>query len=182
MKDHYNVSLTSIAMVGSAATGLMNLGGPLVAISVNYLGCKITCLLGLAVCLVAMVICYLVDSFLAFKLCYGFLMGIGFSLLHLPSSTSASFFFKEKKSFATGIALSGGGLGFIVLGIAFTTVKSYFGVKAIFIFNGLLFLGATPLVLAFYPSRKEAQNRSSDLSPTTAQAARYLVDDLRLQI
>ena len=75
--------------------------GPAVTLVVAKIGYKWTGWLGALISIGSMGVCYFTDNFRVFQTCYGFLMGLGFSFLYLPSTTCGTFYFKERQALAT---------------------------------------------------------------------------------
>ena len=100
-QDHFQASDTGIALVGGSIFGCLLLMGPAVALVVTKIGYKWTGWLGALISIGSMVVCYFTDNFTVFQTCYGFLMGLGFSFLYLPSTTCGTFYFKERRALVT---------------------------------------------------------------------------------
>ena len=148
-----------MAVVGAATEGTMQLLCPVVAIVANKIGLQRTAMIGSGIVIASMIACSFYNKFEMFLMCYGFMMGIGFCFVKLPSLTSCAFFFKARKSLAIGIANSGTSVGMLVMPVIFTTVPPILGTKGIFIIVGSCFLLTIPLIYITYPSKETVDKR-----------------------
>ena len=148
-----------MAVVGAATDGMLQLVCPVVAIVVNKIGLQWTAAIGSGIVIASMTVCSFYNEFEVFIVCYGFMMGIGFSFVKLPSLTSCAFFFKARKSLAIGIANSGASVGMVVMPVMFSTVPSIMGTKGIFFIVGSCFLLTIPLIYITYPSKETVDKR-----------------------
>ena len=153
------MSLSSMAVVGAATDGMLQLVCPVVAIVANKIGLQWTAAIGSGIVIASMTVCSFYNEFEVFLVCYGFMMGIGFSFVKLPSLTSCAFFFKARKSMALGIATSGASVGFVVMPVMFSTVPLVLGTKGIFIVVALCFALTIPLIYISYPSKDTVDKR-----------------------
>ena len=94
--DKFNVSLSTVTIVGSVADGIFQLISPLVALTANKIGLKWAALMGCSISVVSLLVCCLFNNYLVFVIMYGGLMGAGVGFVYLPSITSCAFFFKER--------------------------------------------------------------------------------------
>ena len=144
-----------MAVVGAATDGTLQLLCPVVAVIANKIGLRWTALIGSGIVIASMTVCSFYDKFEIFLVCYGFMMGIGFGFVKLPSLTSCAFFFKARKSLAIGIASSGCSVGMVVIPVMF----SIMGTKGIFNMVGSCFALTIPLIYITYPSKETADKR-----------------------
>ena len=157
--DHFDVSLSMVTMVGSAADGIFQLISPLVAMVANKIGLRWTALTGCGLSLASMFVCSLTNNFVVFMVVYGFLMGTGTGFMYLPSITSCAFFFKERRSFAMGIASSGSGIGSVLMPVAIALVAPKFGARGVFVMLAIMYGCVIPLIYFTLPSKETADKR-----------------------
>ena len=148
-----------MAVVGAAADGTLQLVCPVVAVIANKIGLQWTAAIGSVIVIASMTVCLFFNEFEIFLVCYGFMMGIGFGFVKLPSMTSCAFYFKARKSLAIGIAASGASVGFVIMPIMFSTVTSVLGTKGIFMVVASFFTLMIPLIYVSYPSKDMADIR-----------------------
>ena len=151
--------MAQTSFVGASLGACTMLLSPVVGIVVTKIGYKWTGWVGTMLPIAAMAACYLVDNFLTFQIGYGFVMGVGMCFLFLPAKTCIAFFFQKKCSLATGIAVSGGGLGYIVMPKVHLQLLQTFGINGIFIGNAVLTACLIPLIHTFYPNQTEVKER-----------------------
>ena len=154
-----------MAVVGAATDGTLQLVCPVVAVISNKIGLQWTAAIGSGIVIASMTVCSFYNQFEIFLVCYGFVMGIGFGFVKLPSLTSCAFFFKARKSLAMGIANSGASVGMVVMPFMFSTVPSIMGTKGIFIMVGLCFALIIPLIYITYPSKETVDKRYHSNNP-----------------
>ena len=154
-----------MAVVGAATDGTLQLLCPVVAIIANKIGLQRTAVIGSGIVIASMTVCSFYNKFEMFLVCYGFMMGIGFCFVKMPSLTSCAFFFKARKSLAIGIANSGASVGMVVMPVMFSTVPSIMGTKGIFIMVGLCFALTIPLIYITYPSKETVDKRYHSNNP-----------------
>ena len=153
------MSLSSMAVVGAATEGTLQLVCPVVALIADKIGLQWTAAFGSVIVIASMTICCFYNEFEVFLMSYGFMMGIGLGFVKLPSLTSCAFYFKARKSLAIGIAASGASVGFVVMPILFSTVPTVFGTKGIFMVVASFFTLMIPLIYVSYPSKDMADIR-----------------------
>ena len=151
--------MAQASFVGASLGASTLLLSPVVGSIVTKIGYKWTGWVGTLLPIIAMAACYLMDNFLTFQIGYGFIMGAGLCFLYLPAKTCMAFFFQKKCSLATGIAVSGGGLGYIVLPRVHIQLLQTFGINGIFIGNAVLTACLIPMIHLFYPNHTEVKER-----------------------
>ena len=164
VQDHYNATFSQVAFVGSVLGAAKHLPSPLVGIVVDKIGYKCTGWIGSTMVIISMKICYSVANFTVFCICYGLVMGLGFSFLFQPAKTCVAFFFKDKCALATGIAFTGGGLGYLVMPKIHLNLINSFGISGLFIGNASILAALIPIITFFHPGPKEVEVRREFLS------------------
>ena len=164
LQNDYNVPLDQILLVGSINAGERMLLGPIVALLVNKYGFKWCTLFGSLLCIMALAGCMIVREFWLFQLLYGFVLGVGACFLYVPANNCSTFFFKKREGLAFGIVTVGANFGFI-LAIFYSMINGRFNIEGVFVFNAVLCLALVPLILIFYPTRSEVENRILQLKP-----------------
>ena len=116
LREHFELGFPEIAVIDSATVGIYNMVGPVIGLTVNRIGSRMTCLLGALLCCVSMVsACFLNQHYWTFLLLYGVLNGFGLGALFLPANTSCSLFFRRRKGTAIGFATCGTGAGIMAM-------------------------------------------------------------------
>lgn len=81
---------------------------------------------------------FFVNSLLTLNLIFGLMTSVGLAMIYIPAYLIISFYFDERRALATGIAVSGSGLGLFVLSPVSEFLIDHFGWKdAILIFSAI---------------------------------------------
>lgn len=89
---------------------------PLVCYLIEYYGCRRIALSGSMILFMSFILTRLfVNSLLTLNLVIGLIKGIGLAMIYIPSYLIIPFYYDKRRAFATGIAVSGSGLGLFLL-------------------------------------------------------------------
>ncbi|XP_052218944.1 monocarboxylate transporter 12-like isoform X2 [Dreissena polymorpha] len=127
------------SVIGSLSTGMCFLSGPIVSILANRFGCRAVTICGAFVASTGLFVSAFAPNiqFLYFSL--GILTGFGNGMIYLPSIVSVTVYFRKKRSLATGIGVSGSGIGtFIMSPLTSVLVQHYSWHGALIVQSGLL--------------------------------------------
>ncbi|XP_043197072.1 monocarboxylate transporter 3-like isoform X1 [Amphibalanus amphitrite] len=131
--------------IASIMQGVTFGAGPLVSGLVNRYGCRAVCIAGAFVGGAGFVLTTFAQSVQVMYVTIGLVLGGGLGLIYLPAIVSVTCYFEKKRSFATGIAVCGSGLGtFIFAPLTEHLVTSY-GWK-----NAMLILAAVLCGCSFF--------------------------------
>ncbi|KAL1917461.1 uncharacterized protein VTP21DRAFT_3854 [Calcarisporiella thermophila] len=109
-------SSLQVSFVGSLSTTLLLAFGPFVNPIIRLCGSyRISIMAGCLICVVGLILSSFATELWQIFLTQGFLLGFGSSLAFYSSITLPAEWFEKRRGFATGIALSGGGLGGLAL-------------------------------------------------------------------
>ncbi|KAK3746739.1 hypothetical protein RRG08_059570 [Elysia crispata] len=111
----FNAPKSTVALASSLQVGIYLMIGPVVSALTNRFGCRVVIICGSLVAAFAYLVSSASDNVIVLILTYGFLGGVGFGLMYLPSIVSVSVYFEEKRALATGIAVCGSGVGMFLL-------------------------------------------------------------------
>ncbi|XP_050523149.1 monocarboxylate transporter 2 isoform X2 [Daktulosphaira vitifoliae] len=129
MKDiaiNLNQSPDYATLVGSLLTGFYLIAGPFVSALVNSFGFRVVTISGSILSCVAFAVGAYVDSIYQLMFFYGFLGGIGFSMIYVCAVLIPGFYFDKWRALATGIAVCGSGIGtFVLAPLTDHLVKNY---------------------------------------------------------
>ncbi|KAL0275555.1 UNVERIFIED_CONTAM: hypothetical protein PYX00_003373 [Menopon gallinae] len=101
----------TVAWVGSLLSGMYLTAGPVVSALTNKYGCRAVCIAGSIIGCCSFVFSTFAPNVGVLMLVYGFMGGVGFGLIYLPSVVCVGYYFETKRSLATGIAVCGSGVG-----------------------------------------------------------------------
>ncbi|CAO3573113.1 unnamed protein product [Mortierella alpina] len=110
-----NATASSIAFVGTTGSAVTYLAGFLAGIVADRFGFRITAFAGTIIMTVSLVLASFSTQLWHLYLTQGILFGIGASLAYYPSIAVPSHYFTKKRGLATGLAVSGVGVGGLVL-------------------------------------------------------------------
>lgn len=87
---------------------------PLSSLATHKFGCRKVTIFGGFVASLGFVLAFFSSNFFFICLTYGFVSGLGLAFVYVPAVVIISTYFDKKLSSATGIALSGSGLGTVI--------------------------------------------------------------------
>ncbi|KAL3854969.1 hypothetical protein ACJMK2_014204 [Sinanodonta woodiana] len=158
--DYFESSAAAISLVGSINVGIFFGAGPIAGLLMNYLSHRQVGLIGACISSVGLTCMPFTPNVEYMYFFYGFLTGLGYSLLFVPSHVLCGIYFKRHRSLATGIVKSGEGVGCTVFPyIIYMLIETYGWKGSFFIMAGLNlqnFLFAALL----RPSSKHVENEN----------------------
>ena len=107
----FGASKSATSFVGSLFVGVPLLCGPIAGLYVNKYGCRSAAILGALITSLGMLLSSFANSIGMQCFTYGVVAGFGLAFVYVPASIIPSFWFEKRRSLATGIAVSGSGLG-----------------------------------------------------------------------
>ncbi|OQV16695.1 Arylsulfatase B [Hypsibius exemplaris] len=150
--DQFKEGKAITGWIPSLLGGLLLAVGPFSSYLISRSSCRSVTVLGGFIAVIGCLISSLATSvrFLIFS--YGIVTGFGFGLLYLPQTIIVAEWFKETRSTATGIGLSGAGFGaFIIPPISQYILKEY-GWSQYFVLSSVLVSGCCGLGLLLRPN------------------------------
>lgn len=127
------------AWVGSLVPGVTLLVGPVASALTNRYGCRAVTIAGAIVAAIGFILSLFAPNIYYLFFSFGVLSGLGFGLMYLPAIVSVSHYFDKKRSFATGIAVCGSGIGtFIFAPVSKLLVDEYTWKGAVLIEAGII--------------------------------------------
>lgn len=107
----FGASKSTTSWVGSLFVGIPLLCGPLAGVFVSKYGCRSSAIFGGIITSLGMLLSSFANSIEMLCFTYGILAGFGLAFVYVPASVIPSFWFEKKRALATGLAVSGSGLG-----------------------------------------------------------------------
>ncbi|KAK3611188.1 hypothetical protein CHS0354_009441 [Potamilus streckersoni] len=136
--DYFENSAAAISLVGSINVGIILGSGPIAGLLMNYLSHRQVALIGASISSIGLTCMPFTPNVEYMYFFYGFLTGLGFCLLYVPSHVLCGLYFQRHRSLATGIAISGQGVGGTVFPyIAYILIDTYGWKGSFFIMSGL---------------------------------------------
>ncbi|XP_026810000.1 monocarboxylate transporter 7-like isoform X1 [Rhopalosiphum maidis] len=115
MVNTFHEPESKITIVGSLLNGFYLIAGPFVSALLNSVDFRSVTIIGSVISCIAFVSAAYVESLYQLMFCYGFIGGIGFSMIYVSAVLIPGFYFDKWRALATGIAVCGSGIGTFVL-------------------------------------------------------------------
>lgn len=109
--DEFKAGKGDTAWIGSLVPGVCLLVGPVASALTNRYGCRKVTVVGALVASLGFILSLFAPNIYYLYVTFGILSGLGFGLMYLPAIVSVSHYFDTKRSFATGLAVCGSGIG-----------------------------------------------------------------------
>ncbi|KAL3854962.1 hypothetical protein ACJMK2_014197 [Sinanodonta woodiana] len=136
--DYFKNSAAAISLVGSINAGVIFGSGPIASLLMNYLNHRQVALIGAIISSIGLTCMPFAPNVEYMYFLYGFLTGLGYCLLYIPSYVLCGLYFQRHRSLATGIAASGLGIGGTVFPyITYILIDKYGWRGSYFIMAGL---------------------------------------------
>lgn len=137
--SHFKKNTTQSSLTASLLQSIPLFLSPFVCILIEKLGCRIVAVIGSVLVTISFVITkYFVDNIISLYLTLGCLASCGLAMCYIPAYLIISFYFDKNRAFATGIAVSGSGLGlFAIPPIMEMLIREYGLMDACFIFGAI---------------------------------------------
>ncbi|KAF6212002.1 hypothetical protein GE061_012520 [Apolygus lucorum] len=123
----FKVSQSQATIAGSLLSGFYLISGPFVSALANRYGFRFTGVVGSISAGFIFAIASLAPSIHFLWLFYGILGGLGFGMIYVPAVITTGFYFEKWRALATGISVTGTGIGTIVMGPLTTFLIREFG-------------------------------------------------------
>lgn len=125
--DEFEVSDSKATIAGSLLSGFYLIAGPFVSALANRYGFRFTGVIGGLFSGVIFALSSLAPNIEFLWVFYGILGGIGFSMIYVPAVITTGFYFEKWRALATGISVTGSGVGTIVMGPVTIALIKMFG-------------------------------------------------------
>lgn len=171
---------STLTWVGSVLTGVHLMMGPFVSALANKYGFRLVAIVGTLIASSAFIVCWHLNretpNLMALILFYGVVGGIGFSCIYVPAVIAVGFYFEKKRALATGIAISGTGIGNFIFPycIAFFTEK--FRWSGAILALGLIVLLCGLLAILYKPLKPQKELKVTTSPIAIAQPPNDICD------
>ena len=137
----FNAGEAEVALASSLLSGFYLLAGPFVSALANRWGFRLVTIIGALISATAFAVSRYATSVAFLYVSYGICGGIGFCLIYMPSVLTVGYYFERWRALATGIALSGSGIGTFIFAPLSTYLIEQFGWRdALFCQSGMILL------------------------------------------
>lgn len=137
--EHFQVGKAAAAWIVSILVGVTLGSGPISGALVNRFGCRSVTIGGALVASFMLFVSIYATNIVTLYFTIGLGAGLGFGLIYLPAIVCVTCYFEKRRSFATGIAVCGSGLGTFVFSPLVELLIRYYNWKgALIIISGLV--------------------------------------------
>ncbi|XP_018027316.1 uncharacterized protein LOC108682624 isoform X2 [Hyalella azteca] len=137
--SYYSATKASAAWIVSILVGVTMGSGPISGALVNKFGCRVVTIMGAVLASIMLFVSIFATNIYTLYFTIGIGAGLGFGLIYLPAIVCVTQYFEKKRSFATGIAVCGSGLGtFVFSPLVEYLIVTYNWKGALVIISGLM--------------------------------------------
>lgn len=147
----FKVSAGYVALVSSLLSGFYLMAGPFVSALANRYGFRSVTVVGGFFAAASFGLSYYATSVEFLFVSYGFLGGIGFCMVYIPSVITIGYYFEKWRALATGIALCGSGVGTMIFAPLTDYLSTNYGWRNTLGIQALIILSCSVYGLAFRP-------------------------------
>ncbi|VDO34676.1 unnamed protein product [Haemonchus placei] len=132
MKE-FNSDNTVVALIISLLAGFTLGSGPVASWVCNMYGCRVTAIIGAIIASAGCTASYFATAMWHIIVSVGIIIGIGSGLMYCPAIVSVTKYFEKRRSLATGISITGAGVGTMVFSPINQFIIERFGWRAVFL-------------------------------------------------
>ncbi|XP_061194526.1 monocarboxylate transporter 13-like isoform X2 [Saccostrea echinata] len=160
--DHYKESVFKTSLPLSTLIGLFSISGPFASLVVNKWSCRVSMIAGgLIVSLSLLMTAFMPNIILVF-FSLGIFGGVGIGLAFTPSIVVIGYNFEKKRNFASGVAVSGIGIGSFALAPLMQSVSNHYGYHGLMFMCGGLTLHYCVFGFLLFPSKLEMDRKKGE--------------------
>nr|XP_027225384.1 monocarboxylate transporter 12-like [Penaeus vannamei] len=111
LMHYYQSTAAATSWIASILVGVTLGSGPIAGILVNKFGCRLVTIAGAILASAALFVSIYAPNVQTLYITIGLGAGLGFGLIYLPAIVCVTGYFEKRRSFATGIAVCGSGIG-----------------------------------------------------------------------
>lgn len=149
--DDFQVSEGYVALVSSLLSGFYLMAGPFVSALANRYGFRPVTMVGAVFAAASFGLSYYATSVEFLFISYGFLGGIGFCMVYIPSVITIGYYFEKWRALATGIAMCGSGVGTFIFAPLTSHLTKEYGWRNTLLIQSLIVLSCALYGAAFRP-------------------------------
>lgn len=138
--NYFGENRSKTAWIGSLFMAMPLLSGPIASFLTDRYGCRKVTILGSILATTGFVISTQAQSVEVLFLTFGILSGFGLSLCYVASVVIVAYYFDKRRSFATGLAVCGSGIGTFIFAPLTQALLDEYGWRGTTLILGGLFL------------------------------------------
>ena len=158
-----DTTIANISWIKSFNTALIMLFSSITSIMLKRVGYRIIIFTGTLMCSAAFLISAFLHNYIGLFLVYGVIGGAGFGMLSTPSSIACVEYFDQWKAVSTGIAMSGSGIGTMLIPILCNYITIKYGSNGYFIAISMIISLNVFFAISTSPLNKENENTAQDV-------------------
>ncbi|GMT33376.1 hypothetical protein PFISCL1PPCAC_24673, partial [Pristionchus fissidentatus] len=129
----YNASNGYVAVILSLLTGLTLGFGPVASAVTDKYGCRTSTIVGSVIATIGCALTFWATSIFYICITVGVIMGVGIGLMYCPAIVIVTMYFEKRRALATGLAVSGAGIGTFVFPVVYGYIRSNMGWRYVFV-------------------------------------------------
>jgi MFS family permease len=162
LQQTFGASRGEVSLIFSIAIPLYYLVGAISGLMADRFGSRLTCLSGVAIAGAGLIFAAQADALWQVYLGFGLGMGLGIGFSFVPSLAAVQRWFVQRRGLASGIAVSGIGLGTLVVPPIATELISSLGWRNAWIVLGLFIILFGGIAALFTDNAPERRGASAD--------------------
>ncbi|XP_021361243.1 monocarboxylate transporter 12-like [Mizuhopecten yessoensis] len=164
--ENFNEDNMRTSLAGSLFAATQSCGGVFAGLVLKKYSCRVATIAGSLVMTAGFVCCAFLDSLDLVILVYGGIVGIGAGLTYTTSIIVIGFNFEEKLNLASGVALSGIGMGVLGLSPVIQEMREIFGNKGFFFIMAGISAHLCIFGTLYFPSQIEKMKTATEILDT----------------
>ncbi|CAD5113872.1 DgyrCDS3036 [Dimorphilus gyrociliatus] len=176
--DTFDSGRAQTSMVQSLMIGSTLCAGPIASVLTNRYGCRAVTIGGSLLAATAFIISAWAPNLIFLYISLGVVSGIGLGLMYLPAIVSVTFYFEKKRSFATGLAVCGSGVGTFAIAPLTEVLLQEYGWRGAILLQAGLILNCCICGALFRPLEEEKieeeEEVSKEIEPISAPAKEHI--------
>ncbi|XP_069140900.1 monocarboxylate transporter 12-like [Argopecten irradians] len=157
--ERFDEDVEKTSWASSLYLGMLSITGVLASVLINRFSCRVTTIVGAVMMVASFITCAYLPSLNLVIVFYGVFAGVGTGLVYSASVVVLGFNFHRKRNIATGIAVSGCGVGTFVLAPAIEAAREEYGNNGFFFIVAAIALQGVVFGCLFFPSELESEHQ-----------------------
>ncbi|XP_061194186.1 monocarboxylate transporter 13-like [Saccostrea echinata] len=157
--DHYKESVFKTSLALSIFLGLLSSSGPLASLIANRWSCRVSLVTGGFIVSLSLLATAFMPNIIFVFFSLGIFGGVGIGIAFTSSVVVVGYNFEKKRNFASGVAVSGIGIGAFTLAPLMQSASNYFGYRGLMLMCSGLTLQYCVFGALLYPSKLEVSRK-----------------------
>lgn len=157
--EHFREDVFKTSWALSIFLGLFSISGPLASFLINKWSCRVCMITGGLIVSISHVLTAFMPNITGVIFSLGVFGGLGSGLCYTSSVVAIGLNFEKKRNFASGMAVSGAGIGTLSLAPLMQTVSDFYGYFGLWLTCSGLALQYCVFGAMFFPSRLELERK-----------------------